>query len=142
MVKLAFLANEEQQKLIQYMEQKQVRSGEHLFVPGDKVDGIYFIVDGRLGVFAKTGFEEKMQVVALLDPGAVVGEKALTIRGNGERGMTITAIEDTQLLFLSMEIFTSLEKNAPELAMSLVKSLLCASSRRLQSTSDRLAHVL
>ncbi len=142
MIKLAFLSNEEQKKLIEYMEEKQVKQGEHLFVPGDEADGISFIVNGRLGVFAKTGFEEKVQVVALLEPGAVVGEKAIIAGDGGKRSMTITAIEDTRLLFLSLETFASLEKNAPDLAMILVKSLLRASSHRLQATSDRLAHVL
>ncbi len=142
MVKFAFFSNEEQQSLVQYLQEKQVGQGEHLFVQGDDPDGVYFIVDGRLGVFAKTGFEEKMQAVALLDPGTVVGEKAIASSSNDKRGMTVTAIEDTRLLFLSLETFRILEKTSPELAMSLVKSFLSASAHRLQATSDRLAHVL
>lgn len=131
---------EDKSYLQPFLEEVQLKKGEILFSPGKRADGVFYIVKGRLGVQTFTGFEKKTQVVALLDPGAPVGEKALSTVG--VRGMTVTAIEDSTLSYLSHDNFLKLEKEHPTLAIRLLKHLLRTSSLRLEANSIRLAHVL
>jgi CRP-like cAMP-binding protein len=88
----------------------------------------------------KTGFGEKMQVVALLDPGAPVGEKGLL--GPRPRGATLVAVKDSKLLTLSGDAFDILADKSPVLAIKLLKFLLNRVSLRLEKSSERLTHVL
>ena len=88
----------------------------------------------------KTGFGERMQVVALLDPGAPIGERGLL--GHRTRGATLTVVKDSELLVLSQEEFDILVDEDPVLVIKLLKWLLSRVSLRLEKNSERLAHVL
>lgn len=113
---------------------------ENLFCPGEQAQGIFFLQSGRLGVRTATGFEDKQQVIALLDPGSVVGEKGLA--ESTSRGMTVVALQESVLAFLSTKAFTLLENEEPRLAIKILKKALSATSMRLRANSERLAHVL
>jgi CRP/FNR family transcriptional regulator, cyclic AMP receptor protein len=137
---LASLSATEHDEILPYLEEVQVNRGEYLFRPGDPADAVFFLKSGKVGVQTSTGFEDRMQVVALLDPGAAVGEKGLVTTGSRE--MTVVAIEDSVLYSLGEGAFTKLEKSNPDLALKILKKLLKVSSLRLRSSSERLAHVL
>jgi len=137
---LSSLSSSEHDELISYLKEVKASRGEYLFRPGDVADGVFFLKSGKVGVQTSTGFEDKQQVVALLDPGAAVGEKGLTARG--PREMTVVAIEDCVLYSLGADAFTKLEKSNPGLALKILKKLLNVSALRLQASSERLAHVL
>jgi CRP-like cAMP-binding protein len=115
-------------------------AGEVLFRIGEVASSVYFLVSGRLAVRKKTGFAEKMQVVALLDPGAPVGEGAVF---SGQiHAATIVAIEDSRLLGLAGPSLEILRKRDSSLAWKIVTRLLYVSHLRLRKNSDRLALVL
>jgi CRP-like cAMP-binding protein len=82
-----------------------------------------------------------MQVIALLDPGAPVGEKGLC-GPRTSRGATLVAVKDTKLLVLSQEAFDMLVADSPALVIKLLKWLLNRVSLRLEKNSERLTHVL
>jgi CRP/FNR family cyclic AMP-dependent transcriptional regulator len=117
-----------------------VRKGEALFRAGDTADGVFFLEKGRLAVLQRTGFDDRTQVVALLEPGASVGEGGAT--GLGQRTVTIIAIEDSQLYLLKRESLDALGEKQPQVLLTLLKRLLFISNLRLQKCSERLAHVL
>ncbi len=134
------LNSEQWQRLASYLKEKRLPRGEKLFVPDDSADGVYFVRSGRLGVQTGTGFEDRLQVVALIEEGSPIGEKGLTM--NETRGMSVVAIEDAVLDHLSGEDFAEIEQSHPQLAIALLKALLDITSLRLQASSERLAHVL
>ncbi len=131
----------EREAVLPYLKKVSLKKGEMLFQPAKEADGVFFLETGRLGVQTETGFEDKQQVVALLDPGAPVGEKGLARKGES-RGMSVVAIEDATLFFLSMGDFEAIEREKPTIAIKILKKLLYIASLRLQNSSVRLAHVL
>lgn len=140
MIVLNTLSKTERQEVFSYLEEQNLGRGESLFLPEDAAGGVYFIKSGRLGVQTETGFEDRKQVVALLDEGAPVGEKGLADKSF--RKMSVTAIEDTTLYYLSAADFAEIENNNPALAILILKKILAITALRLQSCSQRLAHIL
>lgn len=137
---LTQLNKEENAVLKPHLEEVLLDVGEKLYTPGERAQGIFFLQSGRLGVQTSTGFEDKQQVIALLDPGAFVGENG--IAGPTLRVMTVYALQESVLVFLSTKAFTILENEEPRLAIKILKKALSTTSMRLQANSDRLAHVL
>jgi CRP/FNR family transcriptional regulator, cyclic AMP receptor protein len=137
---LSFLEKAEAETLLAAMKIKTYTAGTQVFQKGDPARCLYFVYTGRVAVQSKTGFGERMQVVALLDPGAPVGEKGLL--GRKTRGATLMTVKDSELLVLSQESFEMLVKDAPVLAIKLLKWLLNRVSLRLEKNSERLTHVL
>ncbi len=135
-----FLEKKEAEILLKAMRQVFYTAGTQVFKKGDPADCLYFIWNGQVAVQNKTGFGDRMQVVALLDPGAPVGEKGLL--GRRVRGATLTAVKDSELLVLSHEAFDVLTNDDPLLVIKLLKWLLNRVSLRLEKNSERLAHVL
>lgn len=135
-----FLDQAETETLLKVMNRVSYTAGTQIFQKGDSADCLYFVQNGRVAVQNKTGFGERMQVVALLDPGAPVGEKGLL--GPRDRGATLSAVKDSDLLALSQEAFDTLSKEAPSLAVKLLKWLLNRVSLRLEKNSERLTRIL
>ncbi len=117
-----------------------LKEGEILFDYNDATESFYFLQEGRLAVYKFTGFLNKMQVVALLDRGAVVGEGAL-LAGNS-RKTRVTATEDCVLFKMSRQAFVRFQKEFPEYGALFLVYLLKIVSLRLEKTSERLARIL
>ena len=135
-----FLDRAEAESLLAVMTKVSFAEGTEIFQKGDPAERLYFLISGRIAVQNKTGFGERTQVIALLDPGAPVGEKGLL--GGGSRGATITAVTDCELLTLTYESFNKLIGDDPLLAIKLLKWLLNRVSLRLEKNTERLIHVL
>ncbi len=136
----AFLDKEEAETLLTTMQRVCYAAGTVVFEKGAAADCMYFLHTGKVAVQMKTGFGEKMQVVALLDPGAPVGEKGLL--GRRTRGATVVAVKDSELLVFPREAFDILVEEAPALIIKTLKWLLQRVSLRLEKSSERLTHVL
>ncbi len=133
--------NEEEHRLfISLLSEKRISAGETLFEYDDSAEALYFLRKGRLSVHKFTGFLKKMQVVALLDPGAIVGEAALL--QNYSRQTRVVAIEDCMLYGFKKEDFATLKEHSCKLACRFLEHILSIVSLRLEKTSDRLARVL
>ncbi len=127
-------------EFIGLLTEKKIRSGFVLFDHGDLADTLYFVMKGRLAVYKSTGFPEKMQVIALLDSGAVVGEAALM---DGHlRKTRVTATQDSVVLCLGKDDFEIFARNFPHSALLFIKYLLLTVSLRLEKNSKRLALIL
>jgi CRP-like cAMP-binding protein len=137
---LSFLEEREARKVLEGMSSVSLESGNSLYSLNDPADCLYVLVAGRIAVRTRTGFGDRMQVVALLDPGAPIGEGGLL---DGQtRGATLTAVTDSELLSLSRQSFEELSASDPALAVKLLKWLMEKVSIRLKKSSERLAHVL
>lgn len=137
---LSFLEEGEARLLLGVMDTLFCKGGSQLFEHGDRSECMYFIVSGRVAVQNRTGFGDRMQVVALLNAGAPIGERGLL--GNSLRGAKVSVVEDAELLRLSMSGFADIVKKQPSLAISVLRWLLDRATLRLQKSSERLAHVL
>ena len=137
---LAFPGEEHLGQLLPRLTEVRLAAGEVLFRVGEPATHVYFIVSGRLAVRKKTGFAEKMQVVALLDPGAPVGEGA--VFPGRIHDATVVAVEDCRLVALDGTVLEGLAAENPVLAWKVICRLLDVAHLRLQKTSDRLARVL
>lgn len=135
-----FLDQAEAEMLLAVMEKVFYATGSLIFQKGDPAECLYILISGRVAVQNKTGFGERTQVIALLDPGAPVGEKGLL--DGGSRGATLTAVKDCELLVLARQSFDKLIGDNPALAITLLKWLLKRVSLRLEKNSERLIHVL
>lgn len=81
-----------------------------------------------------------MQVVALLGPGAVVGEKGVLEKQ--QREATLVAVVDSLLYRLPRSEFAKLAVEYPKTGLKILEWLLSRSSLRLDKSSARLAQVL
>lgn len=137
---LAFAGEDHLAELLPELTEVRLAAGETLFHVGEQSTLVYFLVSGRLAVRKKTGFAEKMQVVALLDPGAPVGEGA--VFPDRVHSATVAAVEDCRLVALDGMGLDGLAAKNPVLAWKIINRLLYVTYLRLQKNSDRLARVL
>lgn len=130
----------DKRSIFSYCTEKRLSTGTVLFEYGEPSLTLYFLAEGRLAVHKFTGFQEKMQVVALLDGPAVVSESAL-LKEKVHR-TKVTAIENSLLYCLTQEKYQLLQKENSDLAARFLSYLLHVVSLRLEKTSERLAHIL
>jgi CRP/FNR family transcriptional regulator, cyclic AMP receptor protein len=128
------------QEFFSLFTEKKVAAGDILFDYNDPADEFYLLTKGHLAVHKFTGFLKKMQVIALLDPGAVVGEGAILEKH--VRNTRVTAIEESSLLGITKKDFFSFNKRFPENGSQILEYLLSIVSLRLEKTSARLARIL
>ncbi|MBU1566414.1 MAG: cyclic nucleotide-binding domain-containing protein [Proteobacteria bacterium] len=135
-----FLDKSEATALMTAMEISEIRAGTILYKINDSADCLYVLVSGKIAVQKKTGFGDRMQVVALLDPGAPLGESGLL--DTQYRGATLMVVVDSRLLVLSRRAFAEITTLTPILAVKVLTWLMTRLSLRLKKSSERLAHVL
>ena len=88
-------------KLFDVAPVHQLNAGGVLFAAGDAGDGCYLLDEGLLKVTVTfTGGDER--IVAVLGPGAVVGELAMIDRM--PRSASVKALRDSVLRFVSREM--------------------------------------
>jgi CRP/FNR family transcriptional regulator, cyclic AMP receptor protein len=98
----------------------QLPAGQVLFRAGDFGNGCYRIEDGLLKVMmvSNSGAE---RILAFLGRGAIVGE--LSIIDGLPRSMSVAAVRDAELSFLSRAAFEAFAEKHPELCRSLLRLL-------------------
>ena len=130
----------DRQSLYAFCTRETLSAGQVLFDYGELEKAVYFIEEGRLAVHKFTGFQEKMQVVALLDKGSIAGESAILEKYYHKT--KVTAIEESVLFCLSADIYKTVVEEQPGLALRFLSYLLSITSVRLEKTSERLAQIL
>ncbi|MBI3167504.1 MAG: cyclic nucleotide-binding domain-containing protein, partial [Chloroflexi bacterium] len=109
--------------------EKEVPAGSVIFKRSDKPDGFYMVFKGKVKVTLPNAEKGERQV-AVLYGGDYFGEEALF--ENRNRSATITALEDSVLLFLSRSGFDSLltqyEKLKPNFQVSIKSRKLARST--------------
>jgi hypothetical protein len=93
-------------------DEKEIVAGQTVFKRGDKPEGFYIVFKGRVNV-TRPHPKQGEEVLIWLVAGDYFGEEALV--ENRNRSATITAVEDTTLLFLSRKHFDELLGTYPNL---------------------------
>ena len=137
---LSFLDDDDLAMVQAEFETVDLSAGSVLFRIGEPATIVYFLVSGRIAVQKSTGFADKLQVVALLDPGAPIGEGAV-VPGQS-RGATVVAIENCRLLSLQQQHLDIIKENNCELAWKILIRLMHVTHLRLQKSSERLARIM
>jgi CRP-like cAMP-binding protein len=93
------------------------RKEQYIFYEGAPVNGIYFILEGKVKIF-KTGIAGRQQIVRLARPGDILGH-----RGFGGRNIypiAAQALEDCLICLIETKVFFDLLRNDPELSLRLM----------------------
>jgi len=110
----------------------QLKAGGVLFAAGDAGDGCYRLDKGLLKVMVtSTSGEER--IVAILGPGAVVGELAMIDRM--PRSASVVALRDSVLQFIGREAYEKRVLACPETKQALLEIV----AFRLRQADEELA---
>jgi CRP/FNR family transcriptional regulator, cyclic AMP receptor protein len=110
----------------------RLKDGDTLFQTGDTGDGCYRLDTGLLKV-SLTSPQASERIVAILTPGAVVGD--LAVIDGLPRSASVVALTNCELRFLSGVAFEQLARRHPEIHQYLVKLL----ASRLRQADDTIA---
>jgi CRP/FNR family transcriptional regulator, cyclic AMP receptor protein len=117
-----------------HMRLRRMRAGETLIRQGDKVDSIYYLLDGHL---------ELPELGKTLDPGAVVGEIGV-FAADAKRTATVVCRTDCRIYELSenqaKQLFLQ-DRKFGFAMMRLVIDRLLENNRRLLETASREAEL-
>ena len=90
---------------------RHLEAGEALFVAGDIGEGCYRLEQGLVKVMITSPRGED-RILALLGPGAIVGE--LSVIDRGARSASVVAIKECNLSFVSHAAFEQCTQQRPE----------------------------
>ena len=97
-------------------------------------EAVYFITEGSVRVFRSTKDGQEVNL-AILGPGEIVGEMALI--DHEPRSASVSAIQNTTLLYLTALNFSEILKKYPEIATRLLATL----SRKIRSLDNYLEEI-
>src|SRR5262249_8595042 len=111
---------------------RHLKAGEALFVAGEPGDGCYRLEQGLLKVVV-TSPQDEDRILAMLAPGAIVGELAML--DGRPRSASVFAVRDCELSFISRAAFEERTTRHPEIYQDLIKVLAI----RLRETDETMA---
>ena len=124
------------QVLVFSAERLDVAAGETLFAPGDLIGAGYLILDGQGEVLTSAGREdEAAEVVALVETGAFVGERAMI--ANLPVSMTVRARTPLRVLRIDHDLFLRVCGEFPEIGEQVMQAL----AQRLETSLEDLRQV-
>jgi CRP/FNR family cyclic AMP-dependent transcriptional regulator len=113
---------------------RQLEADEALFVVGEPGDGCYQLKHGLLKVVISSPQGDE-RILAILGPGAIVGE--LAIIDSGPRSASVFAVRHCELSFISRAEFEERTTRHPEIYQYLMNVL----AARLRQTNETVAAV-
>ncbi|NTV14591.1 MAG: cyclic nucleotide-binding domain-containing protein [Desulfobulbaceae bacterium] len=137
---LTFLAPDEVEALCPYLIYQVWNAGEVLMSDGETGDFMGFVMAGKLAVKKETNFPGRFTLVAILDPGAMVGE--ISAVDLGLRTETVVAMQKTEMLLLSHDSLERLLDEHPPLGIKLLKRIIHVLGLRQKYAYDRLSSLL
>jgi CRP-like cAMP-binding protein len=114
---------------------RRYAQGELLFQEGDACKGLHIIAAGRLRIF-KSAASGREQVLAVEGPGGSVAE--LPVFDGGTYPASVSAVEDSQVLFISRTDFRTFCLEHPEVALKML-AVVGARLRRLVGIIEELS---
>ena len=126
---LRILDNEAQvRKILPYFKVVSLAKNEHLFYQGDRPDGLYFLVEGRVSIWLEppNGTKKRLRKYT---PGTVLGE--IGLYQNAPRSASIISDRPSHLFYLSGEAFARMEQEAPQLASAFHRFIVKTIAERL-----------
>lgn len=129
------LSQDELRLLAAHAVRRNFSQGELLFSEGDACRGLHIIASGRLRIF-KSSPGGREQVLAVEGPGGSVAE--LPVFDGAPYPASVSAIEDSQVLFISRDDFRRFCLEHPEVALKLL-AVVGARLRRLVGIIEELS---
>jgi len=129
------LSPDELRLLAAHAVRKHFAQGELLFSEGDTCKGLHIIASGKLRIF-KSSASGREQVLALEGPGGSVAE--LPVFDGGPYPASVSAVEDSEILFISRADFRSFCLEHPEVALKML-AVVGARLRRLVGIIEELS---
>ncbi len=123
----ANLTEAEMRALRPRVTSRQLQRGEMLFSEGDPCAGLFLVAAGRIRIF-KLSSAGREQVLAVEGPGSSFAE--LPVFDGGSYPASASALEDTEVLFVSRKDFQSFCREHPEVALKVL-AVVGARLRRL-----------
>ncbi|HUM06842.1 MAG TPA: Crp/Fnr family transcriptional regulator [Terriglobales bacterium] len=114
---------------------RKFSAGEMVFSEGEPCAGMYFVESGHIRLF-KTSAGGREQVLSIEGPGGSVAE--LPVFDGGNYPASVSAIEDSTLLFLSKQDFQALCLTHPEVALKVLR-VIGARLRKLVGIIEELS---
>jgi len=115
-------------------EKRSIQAGTIIFNERDPADSMFLVVNGRVAISKKI-IEGSDKILATLGAGEYFGEMGL-LTGT-RRSATARAMEDSELIEIDQEVFTTLLKDEPSLGMDLLRQL----AQRLDKTNEDLIYL-
>lgn len=132
----AGVADDELEMFARVSRAVEIPKGALLWREGDEAEGLHVIASGSVKVETRLPGQRTLEI-ATLGHGGVLGEMPLL--GGGQRWATVTAIEDSSLLFLGRAEFGGLVSGATQGALTVRRRLLAIVCDRLRQRHDALA---
>jgi len=127
---LNVLSDEELERLIPLLSERQFKPRQVLFSAGDPPERVYLVLKGRVKIYqvAENGKEIILDVVG---KGGVVGDMAIV--EDGERIACAQAMDETVAVSISWEDFSHLLQQSPRLGFAMAE-LMARRLVRMQRT--------
>ncbi|HEX4309694.1 MAG TPA: Crp/Fnr family transcriptional regulator [Acidobacteriaceae bacterium] len=129
------LSPDELRLLAAHAIRKRVSQGELLFSEGEACKGLHIVAEGKLRIF-KSSASGREQVLAMEGPGGSVAE--LPVFDGGPYPASVSAVEDSQILFISRDDFRRFCLEHPEVALKML-AVVGARLRRLVGIIEELS---
>ncbi len=141
------LTDEEIASLNVDLETRIFPRGDILYEESHRINGVYFVEKGIIKIF-QTGIDGKEQIIRFAKEGDFIGFRSVI--NNEQACTTAKVLDDSQLLFISANMFLHLAKQNPEFSMALMRMAckeLGESNKYItdiaqKSVRERLAEVL
>lgn len=113
----ARLTESEMRTLCARVSRKHFARGETLFSEGDECRGLFIVASGRIRIF-KLSPSGREQVLAVEGPGSSFAE--LPVFDGGVYPASASALEDTEVLFVSRKNFQNYCREHPEVGLKVL----------------------
>jgi CRP/FNR family cyclic AMP-dependent transcriptional regulator len=110
-------------------------TGESVFSEGEPCAGLYVVESGHVRIF-KSSADGREQVLSIDGPGSSIAE--LPVFDGGSYPASVTAIDETTLIFVSKQDFQALCLNHPQVALKVLR-VVGARLRRLVGIIEELS---
>jgi SulP family sulfate permease len=126
------------ERVLAYLERRELEKGAHLMRQGDETDALYFIESGKVAVELELGEDEPVRLRSI-GPGTV-GEIGLYI--GLPRTASVVAEDQGTVHRLSAAALARMERDDPDLAAAFHKFIARRLANRLADTTEVLQRLL
>ncbi|MDD5009869.1 MAG: cyclic nucleotide-binding domain-containing protein, partial [Syntrophorhabdaceae bacterium] len=107
-------------KLTRIVTEHSFTNGQMIFTEGDKADGFYIVVTGRVKIY-KLSPEGKEQILHVIEPGEPFAEVAMF--SGGTLPAHAEALRESRIVFIPRAAFIALIQQDPSIAMNMFGTL-------------------
>ena len=131
----ASLTEAEMRALAARISRKRFQKDEQLFAEGDPCTGLYLVANGKIRIF-KLSPSGREQILAVEGPGSSFAE--LPVFDGGNYPAAASAIEDTEVLFISRKDFQNFCREHPDVGLKVI-AVVGSRLRRLVGLIEELS---